>query len=326
MATARQIPSCFTVPFVVHSTFRDYEGRQLLPRGLEWGMNGDSHLSFLPANDVTEQIDIHDPQVRRGIVEAQNRWSFAKHYDFKNVDDILSLSNSSDAKHGVSVRWKHTPTQIVTETRRQNVIRLIQDDKAADKNGYPAEVWINGEFVSVLNGPETLAPVLQAISRIKSLKVSFKRSDGFIRIERYFTGGLRDRVQVFDHIMDNLIALEDPQALDDCTLIGTATLPDWIMGGNLTSRLWIQELNNGNILFLRPLYNDDINTSDRRFELVKGEDDEQIRQVQVELKRLRMLASISHPLVLPETASNGPMSNVTKKLGLYRTHCKVFGL
>ena len=274
-------------------------------------MDGDSHLTFLPANDITEQLNLDDPQVRRGIVEAQNRWSFAKQHEFKTVDDILSLSNSSDGKH-VSVRWKNTPSQIVTETQCQNVARLIQDDRAADKNGSPVEVWINGEFVSVLNGPDTLAPVLDAVSRIKSLKVSFKRSDGFIRIERYFTGGLRDRVQVFDHLMDNLIALEDPKAKDENTVIGTATLPDWIMGGNLTSRLLIQELDNGNILFLRPLYNDDINTSDRRFELVKGEDDEQIHQVQVELKRLRMLASISHPYESPEIASNGTNDNAEK--------------
>ena len=128
-----------------------------------------------------------------------------------------------------------------------------------------------------------------------SKKVSYRRSDGLIRIERYFRGMIRD-VEVFDHLLDNLYALEDVELLDDRTIIGTVTLPDWIMGGMLTSRLWVSELPNGNVLTQRPLQNDDLRTSDRRYELVKGEDDDRIALVKNELKRLRYLATLEHPV------------------------------
>jgi len=320
----RQLSSCSVLPFVVHSTFRDCEGRQLLPRGLEWDADGDSHVTYLPADSTTDHVDMDDPRVRRGIVQAHNRWCFAKQVPFKRINDILSLS-TNNGKH-LQVHWKDTQRIVETEIRNRNIANLIKDETAAWKSGSSIEIWINGEFVSVLNGEDTLAPVLEAVTNITSVKVSLKRSDGLIRIERYFTGGLRDRVQVFDHIMDNLIALEDPQILDDQTLIGTATLPDWIMGGNLTSRLWVRELDNKNILFLRPLRNDDINTSDRQFELIKGQDDEEIRRVQVELKRLRILASFTHPYVAPENVTRDPMAEVKKELSLNRRHRKVFGL
>ena len=324
-AVMRQLPTCSTVPFVVHSTFRDYDGFLLRPTGLEWGMYGDSHLAYLPANADQQAVNLDEPQVRKGIVEAHNRWCFAKSLEFKHVNDILSLSRSNGH---IVVEWKDTPRSIETETRHQDIVNLIENDDSAQINGPQAEVWVNGEFISVLDGPDTLDPVLEALSRIKSVKVSLKRSDGLIRVERYFMGGLRDRQQVFDHIMDNLIALEDPQIIDEQILIGTATLPDWIMGGNLTSRLWIQELPNQNILFLRPLRNDDINTSDRKFELIKGQDDEKVQQVQKELKRLRMLAFVKHPFVEPDpdSISSDPMSEVKRKLGLNRKHRKVFRL
>lgn len=327
-AMMRQLTSCTAVPFVIHSTYRDYEGRQVLPRGLEWDMDGDSHLSYLPAtssHNNTDKIDIDDAHVRRGIIEAHNRWCFAKQYPFKTIDDILSLS-SSNGTH-VQVQWKDSPRIVETEIRNRNITNLIKDEKAAWESGSLVEVWVNGDFVSVLNGTtESLDTALKAVSNIGSLKVSLKRSDGLIRVERYFTGGLRDRVQVFDHIMDNLIALEDPVVIDQQILVGTATLPDWIMGGNLTSRLWTQELDNGNILFLRPLRNDDISTSDRRFELVKGQDDEQIRKVHHELKRLRMLALMKHPYEPPDNNVHDPTAEVNRKLSLIRKHRKVFGL
>jgi hypothetical protein len=309
---------------MVHSTFRDFEGRQLLPWGLEWGMDGDSHVTYLPADDVTDKIDVNDPLVRRGIIEAHNRWCFAKQIPFKSVDDILSLS-SRNGTH-IQVNWRDTPRIVETDLRHENVTKLLTKyAEKAKEGGESPEVWVNGKFISPLDGPDAVGSVLEAVSNVPSIKLSLKRSDGFIRVERYFTGGLRDRVQVFDHIMDNLIALEDPQVLDEQTVIGTATLPDWIMGGNLTSRLWTRELDNGNILFLRPLRNDDISTSDRRFELVKGRDDEQIQVVREELSRLRVLASLSHPFQAKDSLSRGPLATVKNDNGRSRWHHKVFG-
>lgn len=320
----RHLASCSAIPFVVHSTFRDFEGRQLVPRGLEWGMDGDSHVTYLPADDSTDKIDMNDPLVRRGIIEAHNRWCFAKQIPFKNADDILSLS-SRNGTH-IQVNWRDTPRVVETDLRHENVTKLVTKyAEKAKEGGKSAEVWVNGKFISLLDGLDAVDSVLEAVSNVPSMKVSLKRSDGFIRVERYFTGGLRDRVQVFDHIMDNLIALEDPQELDEQTVIGTATLPDWIMGGDLTSRLWTRELDNGNILFLRPLRNDDVSTSDRRFELVKGRDDEQIQVVREELTRLRMLASLSHPFEPPESISQEPLATVKSTNGRNRWHRKAFG-
>ena len=93
--------------------------------------------------------------------------------------------------------------------------------------------------------------------------------------------------------------------IDARTIIGTATLPDWIMGGKLTSRLWVQELDNGNILFPHPLRNDDIETSDRRYLLMKGRDDDKIQVVQNQQNKLRRLASLVHPFVKDENEQSG---------------------
>ena len=58
----------------------------------------------------------------------------------------------------------------------------------------------------------------------------------------------------------------------------------------------MSELPNGNILTQRPLQNDDLRTSDRRYELTKGKDDEKIAIIEEELKRLRYLAGLEHPV------------------------------
>jgi hypothetical protein len=111
--------------------------------------------------------------------------------------------------------------------------------------------------------------------------------------------------------MDNLYALEDVEVLENndeyMTVIGSATLPDWIMGGELTSRLHIrQDKVDGGILFLRPLYDDNITTSDRRFQLKKGIDDEMIDIVEEELKRIQYLATLPlpHPELTNTTGKN----------------------
>lgn len=310
-------PSSSIVPFMMHSTFRDEQGSQLLPRGLEWDLLGDSHISYVRAplsflleeeneqsgdtiqdEGVTQEsesrdlLNLDDLRIQRGIVEAHNKWCFAKDLPFVGVDDILEVSRHG--AHAVRVRWVELPAarRISKDTRHESIERLIdQDDAAQPDTSSPAEVWINGNFVAYLNGPDSVPAIKAAIRKIYSVKVSFKRSEGIIRIERYFRGMIRGE-QVFDHVMDNLHALEDPEWLDGRTMLGTATLPDWIMGGNLTSRLWARERNNGNILFLRPLRNDSTDTSDRRYELVKGEDDRKIKLVLKELARLRHVASL----------------------------------
>ncbi len=110
-------------------------------------------------------------------------------------------------------------------------------------------------------------------------------------------------------MLDNLYALEDVQVLDDRTIIGTATVPDWIMGGDLTSRLWVQqEEPGGDILCLRPLYNDDTGTADRRYELRRGRDDDKIIIVQKELERIRYLAGLPDPY--PELPIHGAKAAV----------------
>merc|ERR1712167_465700 len=84
---------------------------------------------------------------------------------------------------------------------------------------------------------------------------------GILRIERYFRGMVRGE-EVFEHVVDNLLAFEDVKMLDDDTIIGTATLPDWIMGGVLTSRLWLRD---GGV--------------DRRFQLKQGNSEEANRRI-----------------------------------------------
>jgi hypothetical protein len=277
------------IPFMIHSTFRDHQGRKLVPYGLEWGLPGISYHAFVPSFHGIQDIDLESTEVRRGIVEAYNRWCFAKDLPFHRVEDIAQISKSD---HHVHVQWNHVQRD-ERHIRNQDIKELIKLDDALN-GGPPAEVWINGDFVSILT-PDTLHEVLEAVARIQSVKVCFKRSEGMIRIEKYFRGMIR-AYQVFDHLMDNLYALEDPEILNDSTIIGTATLPDWIMGGNLTSRLWVQQTPEGDILTLRPLREDDVSTSDRTYRLVKGQDDDKIAIMTEELTRLRHLSSLPSPV------------------------------
>lgn len=69
------------------------------------------------------------------------------------------------------------------------------------------------------------------------------------------------------------------------------------MGGQLTSRLHVVELESGDLKSVRPLYNDDVSTADRHFGLHKGQDDAKIATAKKELDRLRYLATIKHPFV-----------------------------
>jgi len=321
--------------FAVHSTFRDMRnGEKMLPHGLEWDLGGESVLGFLPLPVVGNDEDLlrseseDTPSVRRAIIEAYNRWCFAKDLPFKTVCDIETLTippiDNSESNIHYSVKWKEIPDPQITESRLQNAEDVIKDDPSVKGDKEPAEVWINGLYSGLLK-PSTLGDILQKISITPSLLLCVKRSQGagnnIIRVERRFRGGLRKRQDIFEHVMDNLIALEDVDVLQDnedsTIIIGSATLPDWIMGGELTSRLWIREdKKNGSILFLRPLYHDDISTSDRRFELKYGEHDEMIRLVKIEIQRLQYLARFPLPHVglNADANSNGGQVDDTEQL------------
>jgi len=329
------------VPFWIHSTFR-HRGRQVKPYGLEWGLDGDSIMTFVPATHLVDDpttivkqtattitttavkeeekdCDLESFSTRRGLVEAYNRWAYSKQLEFKTVDDIEEVTrhNKTDGNH-LTVELKTIPSinvvpfqyntpQNVEEWIREKLVGEPQTTSTTNKESI-VEVWVNGVHAGNLNGEMSLSPILLAIKMAQHgpgttwcVKRQWKSTEqgggGLIRIEKYFRGMLRQQQQLFEHIMDNLIAMEDPELLDSNTLIGTATLPDWIMGGNLTSRLHIEELENGDIKFVRPLYDDDIATADRRFVLSKRRNPDQAAMVQKELKRLRRIAAFRHPFI-----------------------------
>ena len=321
--TTMTTTTCTPIRFTVHSTFRDWDGNLLKPKGLEWDMNGDSHVSYVAlGTQPGNSIDLEAKETQEAIIQAHNRWAFAREEEPKQLQDISRVIREDDGYH-FRVEWNSsTTTTPFKETRYENILELLEKDPAAKDNMVPpVPVWVNGLLLGVLS-PKRLSAIQDAVSKaIKfSDKLSYKRNSSMIRIERFFTGGLRKKNQIFDHILDNLIALEDPQNLilgeDDShstlRIIGTASLSDWIMGGRLTSRLWVQQGNrdNKNILFLRPLRNnDDLNSSDRRFELVEGVDDEMIQLVQEQLERLVYLASLKHPF----ESSNHNLKNSSEK-------------
>jgi len=308
--------SSIPIPFTVHATFRDADNARVKPDGLEWDMpSGLSELCYVryppPSKESSGSANSNmmpsSTQVRRGIVEAHNRWSFAKDLPFVRDGDIVSINQDDDGGH-IKVKWKDIRRYEKSDLFGATVTEHLQNDKAAKENDEEqpveaAEVWMNGNYIGTLAGPSTLQPIIDIINaQLRSKKVCYRRSEGLIRIERYFRGMIREW-EVFEHLLDNLYAMEDAEILDEHTLIGTVTLPDWIMGGMLTSRLWLQELPNGNILTQRPLQNDDLRTSDRRFELVKGKDDDKIAIVRGELERLKYLATLEHPLDIKVTKS-----------------------
>ena len=301
--------------FAIHSTFRDSRGRQLFPDGLQWDLPGESVMAYVAIGyeddrDEGREIILSDTlplppnglAVRRGILHAHNRWMFAKDLPFRRLEDIVNVS--LEGPHFL-VEWKlgchlenknfHEDASDVlkkTAVKRARNIPHVKDDGDSSP---PPKVWVNGVYQEELT-METLPGMLETVRRHSITKICCKTSsedDGqLIRVDRYFRGGLSRREDVFVHIMDNLIAMEDPRIVNDETLIGTATLPDWIMGGELTSRVHIRELGNGDVLFLRPLYGDKIETSDRRFKLKAGKDDGWIARVRRELNVLRAVATL----------------------------------
>jgi hypothetical protein len=283
-------------PVTVHSTFRSASGHKVLPYGLQWHMSGDSHASYVPWNGE-EAIDwVNDQTAHSWIVQAHNKWCFAKDRPFRKVEDIAKVSwvpFGGDGPQHLQVEWKplqHEKEEVYKQAKIEN---LLEQDKSATGEEAPAEVWLNGHLEGMLQ-PETLPEILAALEKIQSRRLTYTKTRGIIRIERRFVGMIKGQ-DVFEHLMDNLYAMEDPQEIDELTLIGTATLPDWIMGGELTSRIWIREQENGNILCMRPLYDDRLDSSDRKYELKRGKDDSRIATVKEELERLRYLASLPSP-------------------------------
>lgn len=331
--------------FSVHSTFRDMRGKQALPHGLEWNLAGESFVSYIPTtnniNVVNSSLDSPSPpaismgdtpEVRRGILEAHNRWCFVKDLPFRTVEEIQQVtlpSMTTNDENNVDttdihyyVQWKEHPmssNNSSTESRMQETANVIQNDPSAKGDHPPAEVWINGYFEGMLE-PGTLANVLERVKETPSLNMSVKRcnddnNNNLIRVERYFRGGLRHKQDIFDHMVDNLYAMEDVTIVEDndseTEIIGTATLPDWIMGGDLSSRLYVRaDKMDGSILFLRPLYHDDLATSDRKFLLKKGIDDDMISTVRQELDRLCYLAKL--PLPFPEITGKKDFDGTTR--------------
>lgn len=359
----RQEPSCqrssSTLPtthgaddvpcFAVHSTFRHKKtGEVLRPHGLQWNLPGTSHVTFVSldstkaANQLLLDKDDND-KVKQGIVHAYNRWAFARGEDFCTVQDIEKLV-AKDPNHLV-VEWKDPDARrkrIFHEQYHADVAELLQKDASVvttkNTSSLGAQVWINGELVGHSNGPDSVVAIRQVLSQVTSRRLAYKRwqsdenSTAIIRIERYFGGYLSKKDEIFDHIMDNLIALEDVQMLDEQTLIGSATLEDWIMGGVLTSRLWVQQQGD-RIRFLRPLHNDDIATSDRKFDLMFQTDADKVALVQAELARLRHLATLTHPLETNDGEMDehkkveaDPLAQVRQRLAQNRPRRKFFGL
>jgi hypothetical protein len=254
--------------FTVHSTFRDIKdnSQKVLPHGLEWDLGGESFMAYVPMPVTTTIVDDDNHQqylpgqliptpipednlsVRKAIVHAHNRWCFAKDLPFRTVHDIETLTvpkHQTDANvdnynnSNYYVQWKYSSVPpIITVSRLQTVKSVLESDPSAKGEKDPAEVWINGIYSGLLE-PSTLDAILAQVSRTPSHNLCVKRSlednNNIIRIERRFRGAIRRQQDIFEHVLDNLYAMEDVEILENneryTTIIGTATLPDWIMGG-----------------------------------------------------------------------------------------------
>ena len=130
-----------TIPFWVHSTFRNFVGKRVKPHGLEWGLDGESHLTYVPALKVMPNLST--PETRRGLVEAYNRWAFSKELEFKTTQDIQDVT--ADKDH-VLVEWKPEQRRTCDAEAQKDMKQMLQDDPTATGKGEPVEVWINGVY------------------------------------------------------------------------------------------------------------------------------------------------------------------------------------
>jgi hypothetical protein len=213
-----------SLPFV-HLTFRDAQGRLVRLDGLQW------ECQEPPTRFVVKDDQINLDNLRGDIVQAYNRWGFAKDLPFRTEQDVGSLSRHG--QHHVQVEWKDAEKGSIEKViKQEDIEKLLRSDTAAKAKGPPADAWVNGVFVGTLNNgptpPSTTATVdkiMDAIPTEPANKVRYKRSEGRIRIERYYWGALR-RPHAWDHVWDCLVALEDPEPLDGSTFSATATLRD----------------------------------------------------------------------------------------------------
>ena len=224
-ATTMPPMSPAVVPFTVFASFRDPSNVQVKPDGLEWDMpSGLSEICYVRypplANDSSNTNNsTSSPHVRRGIVEAHNRWSFAKDLPFVRAEDILSMEE--DDQGHITVKWVDGISRRTEKTDRYGgtVIEHLENDKASkessDMETAAAEVWMNGMYIGELAGPSTLQPLLDTVNtQLKSKKVCYRRSENLIRIEKYFHGMIRGW-EIYEHLLDNLYAMEDAEILDE---------------------------------------------------------------------------------------------------------------
>jgi hypothetical protein len=162
--------------FSVHSTFRGMYGEQALPNGLEWNVAGESFVAYVPwptapKHNIDKEEDSNEkrifiyptgptiqdtPAIRQAILEAHNRWCFAKDLCFRSVDEMeqLLLPNidtggsiqSSELVH-YYVKWrKHPMSPNLIFSRLQQATDVIQTDPSAVGDQPSAQVWINGMY------------------------------------------------------------------------------------------------------------------------------------------------------------------------------------
>eukprot|EP00038_Savillea_parva_P010369 m.189844 g.189844 ORF g.189844 m.189844 type:complete len:363 (-) comp17845_c0_seq1:142-1230(-) len=314
--------------FLVLASFRDSSNNPTRPHGLQWEMSATSCMAYVPAPDAAAdlddvrasptdtggddaandnllpsseprrdgtapQLDLDASKVRYGIVAAHNLWAFAKGLRFVTVKDIVSMQSDADGR--IFVKWA-PPTGHESASRPIDLAGAIREDPSATQAGSPTDVWLNGLYIGTLDGPDTVDAIVTQVQASHSVKLMFLRSQGLLRIERYFRGRPRGE-ELFEHVIDNLFAIEDPQVLDKKTIIGTATLPDWIMGGMLTSRIWVREEEDGGMYALRPLYGDDIKSTDRRYRLSPGSppDDRRLVLLRRSVNDVRYLSRFAMP-------------------------------
>ena len=131
------------LPLTVHSSFRDEEGQQVKPYGLQWQVDGESYLTYAPiSNDAAKMVqeqmkkimvvqeqqqeeeEEQDPSnntsnnnnnnnitIKNWIVAAHNRWAFARDWPMRQVQDIRNIiewhpkQQSHDNQLLLKVEW-----------------------------------------------------------------------------------------------------------------------------------------------------------------------------------------------------------------------------
>ena len=197
--------------FLILSTFCDSHGVPVKPQGLEWNMSARSHLVYVanpggPAN-IDPPLSPDSPQVRRWLVAAHNLWCFAKGLRYVTEEEIeevivvdaggggrgggagsdvlagtnLGTSNNNSSTR-LAVRWADPSRRRGRETETydpDDIIDAIRRDRSAAAPGEPAQVWINGVLIGVLDGPETVDSVVGAVREWRSVRRVMYRSSGW---------------------------------------------------------------------------------------------------------------------------------------------------